>query len=207
MDKKRVAVYIDGFNLYHSINDLSINYLKWLNLWSLSEKLIRENEILVAVKYFTAYAKWRETSYRRHQRYVAALEEVGVEPIIGRFKEKSVRCQAKCRQGFTTHEEKETDVNIGVHLMADALQNNFDRALVISADTDITAAVRLARDRSVGKLIDVIAPPGRMSRNREIGPLFEISKGKLKKSLLPSIIKRENGLDIIRPRKYNPPEG
>ena len=40
MTTKRVAVYVDGFNLYHALDDLAENHLKWLDLWSLSETLI-----------------------------------------------------------------------------------------------------------------------------------------------------------------------
>jgi uncharacterized LabA/DUF88 family protein len=205
MPNKRVCVYIDGFNLYHAIDSLDQPHLKWVSLWALSEGLTRPNESLVSVKYFTAFAKWRDAAYRRHQRYIAALEVTGVEPIIGRFKKKTVKCKADCGLIFTTHEEKETDVNIGVHLMADALQDKFDRAMVVSADTDLTAAVRLVRARANAKLIDLIAPPGRMNRSREIRPLFEITSGRVARALFPEKITTKGGKTIIRPGSYSPP--
>lgn len=176
MPDKRVSVYVDGFNLYHALDALGQDHLKWLNLWVLSETLVRTGEFVTAVKYFTAYAKWKPASYRRQQRYVAALQAHGVEVIEGRFKKKMLRCRG-CNVRYTTHEEKETDVNIGVHLMADALKDRFDRALVISADTDLNSAVTLARRETTGKLIDVVAPPGRMNRNTTA--MFSISKGKV----------------------------
>ena len=40
----RVAIYIDGFNLYHSIDELKRPQLKWLNLWALSELIVRDDE-------------------------------------------------------------------------------------------------------------------------------------------------------------------
>ena len=199
----RVIVYIDGFNLYHAIDDLQKPHLKWLDLWKLSTKLIRPTESLCKVKYFTAYATWRPESYRRHERYIEALKTVGVTPIIGHFKAKSVRCQAECKQNYTTHEEKETDVNIGIHLIADALNDRFDRALIISADTDLNPAVLLTRMEAVGKFVDIVAPPGRMNRNS--AALFAITKGKIADSLLPEKITLQNGLMIVRPDKYNPP--
>ena len=199
----RAIDYIDGFNLYHAIDDLGESHLKWLDLWSLSEKLIHPDQTLVTVKYFTAYATWRPESYRRHQRYVAALEACGVTPIIGRFKRKTVRCHAKCRQTYITHEEKETDVNIGVHLVADALRDRFDRALVISADTDLNSAVILARSEAPGKRVDLVAPPNRMGRNS--AALFEVTKGRVRSSLLPAQIQRRDGRVVERPKKYDPP--
>lgn len=199
----RAIVYIDGFNLYHSICDLGEPHLKWLDLWSLSEKLLKGDQQLVAVKYFTAYATWRPASYRRHQRYVDALKARGVLPIIGRFKAKTVHCHARCRQSYITHEEKETDVNIGVHLMADALRDRFDRALVISADTDLNSAVSCTRSEAPGKRIDIVAPPGRKGRNS--AALFEVTKGRVRGSLLPKETQTAEGRLIVRPSSYDPP--
>jgi uncharacterized LabA/DUF88 family protein len=201
---KRTIVYIDGFNLYHAIDDLREPHLKWVDLWALSEKLLRGDQQLVAVKYFTAYATWRPASYRRHERYVAALEEHGVTPVIGRFKRKTVKCHARCRQTYITHEEKETDVNIGVHLIADALRDRFDRALVVSADTDLNSAVALAGHEAPTKRIDLVAPPNRLGRNS--AALFEVTKGRVRSSLLPAQITRADGKVITRPAEYAPPQ-
>jgi Protein of unknown function DUF88. len=189
--------------MYHALDDLAEPHVKWLDLWSLSEKLLRGDQQLMAVKYFTAYATWRQASYRRHQRYIQALQAHGVAPIIGRFKDKTVRCQADCRQEYTTHEEKETDVNIGVHLMADALSSRFDRALVISADTDLNAAVSFTRQEAPQTRIDLVAPPGRMNRNSHA--LFAITKGKVRASLLPAEIDLGDGKRVLRPPEYTPP--
>jgi len=202
--KNRVIVYIDGFNLYHAIDELEKPHLKWVNLWELSTKLIRPHETLCVVKYFTAYATWRPESYRRHERYVAALETTGVTPIIGHFKAKSVQCKAVCQQNYTTHEEKETDVNIGIHLVADALHDRFDRALVVSADTDLNPAVLLTRAEAAGKRVDIVAPPNRMNRNSAAS--FSITKGKIASSLLPAVITVSENTTIIRPEKYDPPK-
>lgn len=199
----RTIVYIDGFNLYHALDDLREPALKWVNLWSLSEKLLRPDDSLVAVKYFTAYATWRPDSYRRNQRYVAALEACGVSPVIGRFKAKTVRCHS-CKKSYVTHEEKETDVNIGVHMMADLLTGRLDRALIVSADTDLNAAVLLARAEAPATQIDQVAPPGR--KNRNSAALFEITKGKVRASLLPDAITRKDGKVIQRPTNYDPPK-
>ena len=217
MVKKRVSVYVDGFNLYHAIKELCIKelcidelcfegckqeHLKWVNLWDLSEKLVREDEEVTVVKYFSAYAKWRADNYRRHQLYVKFLEKQGVDFIEGRFKRKSVKCRAECEKYYKTREEKETDVNIGVHLMADGLNDRFDRALVISADTDLNGAVELTR-KETNKQIDIVAPPGRWKKNAE--SLFEIKEQQLQDSLFPQQITHE-GKKFTRPTEYDPPQ-
>ncbi len=187
MLKKRVSIYVDGFNLYHAIKDYQKKHplswprkFIWVDLWALSENLILSNETVTSVKYFSAYAKWRQQSYRRHQRYVSALQSRGVQFIEGNFKRKRIICK-KCDGLFTTHEEKETDVNIGVHLIADGLQNRYDHALVISADSDLNQAVVFAKSEAEDKLIDIVAPPGRLNWNSHAS--FPITKGKLRKAL------------------------
>ena len=217
MVKKRVSVYVDGFNLYHAIKELCIKelcidklciegckqeHLKWVNLWDLSEKLVCENEEVTVVKYFSAYARWLEPNYRRHQLYVKFLEKQGVTFIEGRFKRKRVKCQAKCQKRYQTREEKETDVNIGVHLMADGLNDRFDRALVISADTDLNGAVELT-SKETNKQIHIVAPPGRRKKNSK--SLFEIKEQQLQDSLLPQQITHEDN-KITRPTEYDPPQ-
>lgn len=201
---KRVSVYVDGFNLYHALDDLNEDHLKWLDLWALSEKLLPADgsEQLTTVKYFTAFATWREQSMRLHQRYVAALKVQDVTVVMGRFKEKRNRCRS-CNTRYISHEEKETDVNIGAHLMADALQDRFDRALIISADTDLNGVVELTRREAPNKLIQIVAPPGRKNRNHAAA--FAVSLGRVRQSLLPDVIIADDKR-IERPLKYTPPK-
>ena len=41
MKKIRVNAYVDGFNLYHAIDELGHNHLKWVNLRALCEQFLR----------------------------------------------------------------------------------------------------------------------------------------------------------------------
>jgi len=200
---KRVFVYIDGYNLYHAIKELGSdeNHLKWVNLWSLAEKLTEEDEEIEAVKYFSAYLTEKDESYRRHQKYVAALEACGVEFIEGKFKKKPIKCR-ECQNTFWKPEEKETDVNIASHLVADGFKNRYERAIVISADTDLNGAIKLTR-RETSKEIRLGAPPKRRKLNIEVD--FEISANKVRQSLLPAEIQTKKGATIIRPEEYTPP--
>jgi len=52
---RKVIAYIDGFNLYHAIDDLRKPHLKWLDLKALAASICGENETLVATKYFSAH--------------------------------------------------------------------------------------------------------------------------------------------------------
>ena len=132
-----------------------------INLWSLAASLVKDHEELVAVKYFSAYATWHTGKYRRHQKYTADLEKVGVTTIMGYFRHKDVICP-KCRHQWQKPEEKETDVHIGLKMLEDAMDGEFDRALLISADSDLVPVVRSVKRRFPEKTITVVAPPGRI---------------------------------------------
>jgi NYN domain-containing protein len=201
---RRVIAYIDGFNLYHALADLGEPSLKWVNLWSLSQSLSRREEQLVGVKYFSAFATWLPGPYARHRQYVRALEAVGVRPIIGRFKEKPRRC-ARCGASWIAHEEKETDVNIAIHLVQDTLTDQFDRAIIVSADSDLAPALKLAKSHAPPKEIFVAAPPGRFAHARDLHPRLEITKGRIAKHLLGATIRNSAGAIIAtRPVEYDP---
>ena len=86
--------------------------------------------------------------------------------------------------------------------MADGLNDRFDRALVISADTDLDGAVRLTKEET-NKQIDIVAPPGRWKKNAE--SLFEIKEQQLQDSLFPQQITHE-GKKFTRPTEYDPPQ-
>ena len=54
-------------------------------------------------------------------------------------------------------EEKGSDVNLAVHLLNDSWLDVYDCAVVVSNDSDIAEAMRLARHHH-GKLIGLITP-------------------------------------------------
>ena len=52
-------------------------------------------------------------------------------------------------------EEKGTDVNLAVHLLNDAWLNKYDSAVVVSNDSDLAEAMRLAKERNkvIGRVV------------------------------------------------------
>ncbi len=59
---QRVIAYIDGFNLYFGLKAMGWRRYYWLDLFKLSRNLLKTNQELVAVKYFTAHGS-RATSH------------------------------------------------------------------------------------------------------------------------------------------------
>lgn len=159
-----VIAYIDGFNLYHGLRDRYRHRYLWLDLTNLVTRL-RPSDSLVAVKYFTAAVRNDPAAQARQQDYLSALSAhcgPTLQIIQGRYQAKRIFCH-QCGSGWVSYEEKETDVNIAVSLVADAAVGAADIALLISADSDLCPAIRTAR--SVAPTLGMIAvfPPRRSS--------------------------------------------
>lgn len=161
----RVSCYIDGFNLYHSIDDMNrasrgaLNHLKWLDLKKLMAVFTDPSVHQIdAIKYFSAYATWKPEQHERHQIYVKALQITGVNVILGQFKEKDIYCPG-CKLIHKGHEEKESDVNIAVQLIGDAYTDKFDHAFIVSRDSDLSGPIRYIRQHFPKKKVKIIAPP------------------------------------------------
>lgn len=206
----RVVSFIDGFNLYHSINNLRRPHLKWVDLWALSEVFVRpKSELLVDVLYFSAYATWLPSPYRRHRQYVAAQVARGVTPVMGQFKEKDRRCKG-CGAKWTAHEEKETDVNIAISLTRLGYRDELDRAVVITRDSDLAPAIRAFVADFPKKSITIVAPPSRYGHSTELvnaaSAKAKIRVKQLERCLLPEIVTDAGGnVAARRPASYAPP--
>jgi hypothetical protein len=77
MIKKRVFLYVEGFNLYHGLHNLKKPRLKWLNLRSLAEKFIGpQKETFEKIYYFSSVATFMgKEIVQRHKTYIEALEQ------------------------------------------------------------------------------------------------------------------------------------
>ncbi len=166
----RYCFYIDGFNVYHALNDkptipqnepYPYRKYKWLNYRKLAESMIGPNDAIEEIYYFSAYVMWKPPQIvYRHKQYIKALRSVGVKDVMGRFKKKNVRCH-KCREFYLTHEEKQTDVNIAIHLLCDAMNDIFDKAFIISADTDLMPVLKAVHQHFPEKEVGIMFPIGR----------------------------------------------
>lgn len=206
MDKKRVISFVDGFNLYHAIHYLKKNHLKWQNIISLSEAFIKSSqESLIDTYFFSAYAPWRESSFIRHKKYTQALEAIGVKCIMGNFKEKKRYCN-ECKHRFIAHEEKETDVNIAIHLLDLAYKKAMDKVLIITSDSDLCPIINMLSDSFKEIEICVLVPPNRYPIVRQLRntvPTFKIKEGHLENNLLPErVFNQENSSFVEIPDEY-----
>ena len=209
MRRRRVVAFIDGFNLYHAIDNLKVPAFKWLDLRKLSGIFVHPYlEELTNVFNFSTIASHRDKASQIRQRtYIRALELKGVKTILGQFKRKDRHC-SNCSFRHVGHEEKETDVNIALSLIDFAYQNMYDRALLVTNDSDQAPSIRKVLERFPRKKITVIIPP----HTRECNELIKAASNKakitgnhLERSLLPEVVSDASGLILIRrPKEYEP---
>jgi uncharacterized LabA/DUF88 family protein len=208
MGSLRAAFYIDGFNLYHAIDALGDNSVKWLNLKTLCESFLKEQNRLVRVAFFTALNTWDRSKRERHVDYITALEASGVEVIRGTFDRPQKFCNHRelwCRN----YGEKKTDVGIAVNLLGDAYEDKYDLAFLISADSDhVPLAERFTSAFRGKKRLFLVAPPRRLTQARELvqaigNRTFQLTAGRLRQHQFPREIRDDAGrLIVARPAFY-----
>lgn len=200
----RVVAYVDGFNLYFGLRSRGWKKYYWLDLCALATALLRPGQTLEGVHYFTSRIRANGHNDSDMQRQTAYLEALGTLPNLrlhfGHYLEKPKQCR-KCGAPWMDYEEKMTDVNIATQLLADAYEDRFDTALLISADSDLTTPVIAARARFPGKNIIVALPPKRRSHQltQAASGSFIINETAYRRSQLPAQVQREDGFVLSRP--------
>jgi len=217
--KLRVHCFVDGFNLYHALdwfnggkNDeerRKYRKYKWISLRELAKCFVGGNEELVGVDFFTTVPTLDIGKQLRHRLFNRAQECHGVNITHGAFREKWVRCEAVCKGSFSIRIEKQTDVNIALKMLDLAYQDSFDKAILISGDTDLIPAIKLIRERWPKKQIVAIIPIGRRENCLDVRKAcnseIKMNESHLQRSLmLEQVIDEKNGVRVNRPIEYLP---
>ncbi len=214
MPTNKITYLVDGSNLYHSVRKAGKQLqasTKWLDLKSLcismlhnfrptADKLELEN-----IYYFSAYAYHLNDPniVQRHKSLVACLEDTGVKVEINRFKYKGIDCPF-CKKTIPKYEEKETDVSIALKLQEIFIKNECDVAVLVSGDTDLAPAVRLALKLFPEKHTFFAFPAFR--KNNELAKLcpgsITINPKQYSKHQLPNPYILQNSSEIFKPASW-----
>ena len=201
---QRVTVYIDGFNLYYGLRDKGWQRYYWLDVRRLSASLLRKNQRLEKVRYFTTRVSrdpknpGKFTRQRTFLRATRTLQDVSIH--YGYYLSKRVTC-SNCGSTRQTFEEKMTDVNIAVELLGDAQDNVFDTAIIVSADSDLVGPVKAVRSRYTNRRVIVAFPPKRASKelSQVANGYVSIGPDTLRKSQLGTRVISSDGSVLTRP--------
>ena len=204
---QRVAVYIDGLNLYYALRSKGWRRFYWLNLWRLSENLLRPEQQLTQVKYFTSPFSHDKENPGQPERQAAYLQALATLPNLsihyGYHIPKTRVCK-QCGAISQTHEEKMTDVNIAAAFLCDAQDDVFDTAILITGDSDQSGPICVVKSRHPNKRVLVAFPPERHSKQlREVShAYFTIGRGKIAASQFPDTIIKPDGYPIHKPAQW-----
>src|SRR3989344_195217 len=203
----RVIVYIDGFNLYFGLKSKGWRRYFWLNPQKLVQNLLKPGQKLVFTKYFTARVSNNPRDPDKHKRQATFLEAIETLPdtriYYGHYLPKPQTC-FKCGATWTAHEEKMTDVKIAVEMLNDAYDDAFDTAMLVSADSDLSAPVEAIRARFPKKRVVVACPPDRQSKRLEsvASACFRIGRKKFHDSQFPDELRKPDGFVLKRPASW-----
>lgn len=210
----RVAVYVDGFNLYFGLKEARYSRYYWLNIELLAQSFLLEDQKLMFVKYFTADIQGNSEKWRRQRTFLEALDIYcsKLTTIKGFYQKKVQDCPNnkwknchKCDGKIRLSEEKKTDVNIAVHMVTDAFEDKYDTAILVSGDSDISPPIEVVLSRFPKKQVVVAFPPKRRSdelRKVANNKTFWINEQHLRKSQLPDPVIKPNGYELRKPDSW-----
>lgn len=193
----RAAMYVDGFNLYHPIHELGEPYLKWASLWRLGELICKPHGAqLVKVAFCTAVPSHYPDKRDRHNRFNAAQRAEGVTVIPGHHVYDGEKWN-----------EKQSDINVALSLLLDGIDNVYDVAILLTADSDQAATARALRERLPNKRLLAVAPPNK-SVPEKVKPYafasFSLNKNHIDLCVMREMVQGKTG-PIVRPKEYEPP--
>jgi uncharacterized LabA/DUF88 family protein len=201
--KERVVAYIDGFNLYFGMRESGFDNCRWLNVRKLVGSLLKPHQTLIGIKYFTSRVSNNPDKQKRQSTYIDALESTGTKIIYGNYQDGSTECK-RCGHVWRTAKEKMTDVNIATAIIVDAFKNEYDMAMLISGDSDLTPPIREVHNLFKDKRVFIAFPPKRhnssmalVAKGSEI-----IGRKKLVDAQFNEEVESKTGYKLKRPNEW-----
>lgn len=145
--KQKCIILIDGSNFYFKLKDLKLHHILDFDFSGFAKFLSRSNT-LVQSNYYVGKIRQDGSSkvdemLASQQKLFANLKHHKFKYVLGYLlKSKGV------------YHEKGVDVHIAVDMLAAAYENNCDRIILVSSDTDLEPAVMKAKEK--GKIIEYI---------------------------------------------------
>jgi len=149
MENQRVAIFIDGSNLYHN--------LKRFNIKIKFEEIIKKIETkrkIVDIFYYTALLdkKINEEKYKEHKRFLDNLKKISNFRVILCNLRKVI-----LENGSVEFAIKGDDVYLATDLIKGSYENLYDVAIIVSGDADFIPAINLVK-KNDKKVINAFFP-------------------------------------------------
>jgi uncharacterized LabA/DUF88 family protein len=174
----------------------------------LCQSFLGEGQQVEKVIYFTASPLNPEKSSRQSA-FLNANKLINgdrFEIVRGKYLEKQIQCP-NCHYAISRPEEKKTDVNISVRMIADCVNNATDCIVLVSADSDLVPPLEFIQKQYPEKRIKVYFPPSNFSSDLKDNLIHHSSKPVLmyknerrfRDAIMPNVV--EDGV-----KRYEIPE-
>lgn len=207
----KVNVYVDGFNLYYRA--IKNTRFKWLNLAAMARAMLRSHTVN-QIRYFTAPITPRPNDLlapQRQQLYLRALATIPNLSIhYGSFLTSRTSLPvANPLPGGPSFvevlrtEEKGSDVNLATWLLTDALDDDFEMAVVVTNDSDLALPIQVVRDK-FQKKIAVFSPTKKTTYRLRQAATFHIAihRKYLRDNQFPPVLHDRSGNAIRKPTSW-----
>ncbi len=166
--QEKIAILLDGSNMYHYAKELQLTKLLQLDYQRLGEYLARGRQIVSATYYIgrirTDGSQKSQQLRANQQRLTARLRNCNWQIEYGHM----------LKSDGVFH-EKGVDVQMAVDLVRGAYRNEFDTAVLVSSDNDLIPAIKAAREE--GKKLEYVGfshrPSFGIMKHSDIRTLFK----------------------------------
>ena len=145
---KRVIIFIDGSNFYHSVKETFDVHDNEVDFRKLIE-ILRDGRLLIGVYYYNAPLDrgYNEQVYWKQQKFFAELRKIPGFNVVLCTMRKITRPGKKPEFAV-----KGDDIHIATDMVSFAYENTYDTAILVSGDGDFVPTIK--RVQKLGKKVD-----------------------------------------------------
>jgi len=149
MNNQRVAIFIDGSNLYHNLKRYKIK----TNFENIIKKIETKREI-IDIFYYTALLDRSidEKRYNSHKKFLNKIKQIPNFNVVLCNLRKMI-----LEDGKIDFAIKGDDVHLATDLIKGAYENQYEIAIIVSGDADFIPAIRLVQ-KNGKKVINAFFP-------------------------------------------------
>jgi uncharacterized LabA/DUF88 family protein len=148
MEKERVAIFIDGSNLYHNLKRYKIK----IDFEILIKKLESKRDI-VQIYYYTALLD-KEKNLKKYETHVNFLNRL--KKILN-FKIVICNLRKMVLRGVIKYAIKGDDIYLATDLIKGSYEDFYDVAIIVSGDEDFIPAIKVVQNNGK-KVINAFFP-------------------------------------------------
>ena len=208
MEKKKVIVYVDGYNFYYGLRNGGARWRRtyWLDIVKLFERMMFPDQELVEVNYYSARPVDDPQAYNNQDELFSVnLLNPRFKLHLGRYKKKKFKCQ-NCGFKNKTYEEKESDVRVATGMLVDVFTKRCDITVIVSADSDMIPSVEIIKAFAPEHPVVNFVPPNQesftLAEKCDAVLWMKQYKARFVQSMLPNEIELANGHVLHRPSNW-----